>query len=67
MRNYFSEKNLVIILFVTVLTVFSLAQEDSRKMDKLINAQVELIKENSIKGNSSITTLPGEATTQPVQ
>ncbi|HPG12625.1 MAG TPA: hypothetical protein PLU37_13925 [Chitinophagaceae bacterium] len=67
MRNYFSEKNLVIVLFVTVLTVFSLAQEDSKKMDKLINSQVDLIKETTIKGNSGITELPVDASTQPVQ
>lgn len=35
MRSFFSEKNLVVILFVLVLVVFSLAQEDSRKLEKI--------------------------------
>ena len=35
MRRILSEKNIVIILFVMVLITFSLAQEDSRKMEKM--------------------------------
>ena len=35
MRRILSEKNLVVILFVMVLITFSLAQEDSKKMEKL--------------------------------
>jgi hypothetical protein len=34
MRSILSEKNIVMILFVMVLITFSLAQEDSRKMEK---------------------------------
>jgi len=33
MKSFFSEKNLVVILFILVLITFSLAQEDSRKME----------------------------------
>jgi hypothetical protein len=34
MKRKFSERNIVIVLFVMVLITFSLAQEDSRKMGK---------------------------------
>lgn len=35
MKKILSEKNLVIVLFVMVLVTFSLAQEDSKKMEKM--------------------------------
>lgn len=35
MRSILSEKNIVAVLFVMVLITFSLAQEDSRKMEKM--------------------------------
>ena len=35
MRAILSERNLVIVLFVMVLITFSLAQEDSKKMEKM--------------------------------
>jgi hypothetical protein len=35
MRTYLSERNIVIALFIVVLVTFSLAQEDSRKFDKI--------------------------------
>jgi len=35
MRIILSEKNIVVVLFVLVLITFSLAQEDSRKMEKM--------------------------------
>ena len=35
MKAFFTERNIVIVLFVTVLITFSLAQEDSKKMEKL--------------------------------
>ena len=35
MRPILSEKNIVMILFVMVLITFSLAQEDSKKMEKI--------------------------------
>ena len=40
MKAILSERNLVIVLFVMVLVTFSLAQEDSKKMEKMfIGAQ----------------------------
>lgn len=35
MKAILSEKNIVVVLFVMVLVTFSLAQEDSKKMEKL--------------------------------
>jgi hypothetical protein len=35
MKPILSEKNLVVILFIMVLVTFSLAQEDSKKMEKM--------------------------------
>ena len=35
MRPILSEKKIVVVLFVMVLITFSLAQEDSRKMEKM--------------------------------
>lgn len=34
MKLYLSEKNIVVVLFVMVLITFSLAQEDSKKMER---------------------------------
>ena len=69
MRPILSEKNVVVILFVMVLITFSLAQEDSRKMEKMysgINASTASqllvhqpllkIQDNDAAGNSSQTT-----------
>jgi len=35
MRRILTERNIVIVLFVMVLITFSLAQEDSKKMERL--------------------------------
>jgi len=35
MRKYLNERNLVIVLFITAFIVFSLAQEDARKVQRL--------------------------------
>ncbi len=35
MKAFLSERNLVVLLFVMVLITFSLAQEDSKKMEKM--------------------------------
>ena len=62
MNSPLSEKNLVVVLFVLVLIIFSLAQEDSKKMDQfygkgfpadtntfttLLDAQVNVPENNS--------------------
>jgi hypothetical protein len=35
MKPILSEKNLVVVLFIMVLVTFSLAQEDSKKMERM--------------------------------
>ena len=35
MKQFFSERNIVVVLFVMVLITFSLAQEDSKKIKKM--------------------------------
>ena len=35
MSKFLSERNIVVVLFVMVLITFSLAQEDSKKMEKM--------------------------------
>ena len=35
MKAILSERNIVVVLFVMVLITFSLAQEDSKKMEKI--------------------------------
>ena len=35
MKAFFTERNIVVVLFVAVLITFSLAQEDSKKLEKL--------------------------------
>ncbi len=37
MRKFLSEKNIAVLLFVMVLVTFALAQEDSKKMERLQN------------------------------
>jgi hypothetical protein len=47
MRTFLSERNIVIALFIIVLVTFSLAQEDSRKFDKI------KVAETSVSGAAS--------------
>lgn len=35
MKRILSERNLVVVLFVMVLVIFSLAQEDTKKIEKM--------------------------------
>ena len=35
MKTILSERNIVVVLFIMVLVTFSLAQEDSRKIEKM--------------------------------
>ena len=50
MKKILSEKNFVVILFVVALVVFSFAQEDAKKVEKMyLNADAS---------NSSIITPP---------
>jgi hypothetical protein len=35
MRKIFSERNIVVFLFLVAMTVFSLAQEDAKRVEKM--------------------------------
>lgn len=37
MKKILSERNLVVVLFIAALTIFSFAQEDAKKTEKLNN------------------------------
>jgi hypothetical protein len=54
MRLIFTEKNLVVVLFVLVLITFALAQEDSKKMEKAYTG----IHAESAAKLASITPIP---------
>jgi hypothetical protein len=62
MKRILSERNIVVVLFVMVLITFSLAQEDTRKMERMymgINAgtgsQQLLVHQPGIKIQNSNT------------
>ena len=54
MKTILSEKNLVVFLFVMVLITFSLAHEDTKKMENLYNS-----------GNTSADITPAEKVQNP--
>jgi hypothetical protein len=60
MKSILSEKNLVVVLFVMVLITFSLAQEDSKKMEKLYSggttatAASGMLKQDEAKSANSV-------------
>lgn len=47
MRKLLSERNIIIILFIAVLVLFSLAQEDTRKMKE------DFYNQHSVSPNSN--------------
>ena len=69
MKPILSEKNIVVILFVMVLITFSLAQEDSRKMEKMYSgvnttaASSLLVQQPVLK----IPDAPSAASSNPAQ
>jgi hypothetical protein len=67
MKTILSEKNLVVLLFVMVLITFSLAHEDTKKMEQLYNganasaaASVDKLKkpEINVVSPSTIAIIP---------
>lgn len=60
MRSILSERNIVVVLFVMVLVTFSLAHEDTKKMEQLhqgVNASsASVLQEWSGKQRISFTT-----------
>ena len=69
MKRILSEKNIAVVLFVMVLITFSLAQEDSKKMEKMYNGATTataaslLIQKEGLKINkpASNSILPASA------
>ena len=61
MKAILSERNVVIVLFVMVLITFSLAQEDSKKMEKMYTGSQTATASNLLakKPNPPVT-LPVE-------
>ena len=49
MKQFLSEKNIVVILFVMVLITFSLAQEDSKKMERIYSGVTTVTASSFIK------------------
>lgn len=66
MRAILSERNLVIVLFVMVLITFSLAQEDSKKMEKMytgVNASTAstlIVEHIHVPGKAQLSSNKGE-------
>ena len=68
MKRILSEKNLVVVLFVMVLITFSLAQEDTKKIEKMYSggtsvtaSSIPQAKQKSQKNNVPVSisaTLP---------
>jgi preprotein translocase subunit YajC len=55
MKNTVSEKNIVVILFVLVLVIFSFAQRDSKKLEQLYtNTTAETVKKAPVLTASAI-------------
>ena len=44
MKKVLAERNVVVLLFVLVLILFSFAQRDTKKIEKLYSATVEKMK-----------------------
>ena len=55
-RILLSEKNIVVILFVMVLITFSLAQEDSKKMEKMYTGVTTITAANLLQEQGKLKT-----------
>ena len=55
MKQFLSEKNIVVILFVMVLITFSLAQEDSKKMERIYSGATTATAASFLKMQQSKT------------
>lgn len=53
------EKNLVVLLFVLVLVVFSFAERDSRKLDRLYKT-AQLLQKNKLSTTVQLQTSPAK-------
>ena len=65
MKVILSEKNIVVVLFVLVLITFSMAQEDTRKMEKIYSGTTTagttpfLAQHSSSSADNNLIRLPG--------
>jgi hypothetical protein len=55
MKKAILERNLVVILFVLVLVVFSLAERDSKKLERIYNSSAHSIKPVKVNEIASST------------
>jgi len=59
MRSILSERNLVVVLFVMVLVTFSLAHEDTKKMEQIVkgvqSSTVTVLNEREVQKNLQTT------------
>jgi hypothetical protein len=60
MKRALVERNLVVVLFILVLVIFSLAERDSKKMEQMYNSTV-VIKKSS---NETMVRLQASASHQ---
>jgi hypothetical protein len=65
MKPILSEKNIVVVLFVMVLITFSLAQEDSKKIEKGFTAVTSASASKLMTGQTVEQPAPVEIKTQP--
>jgi hypothetical protein len=55
-RRILSEKNLAVVLFVMVLVIFSLAQEDTKKIEKMyLDTNASATSQNESKSPAAKT------------
>jgi hypothetical protein len=57
-RRILSEKNLVVLLFVLVLIFFSVAQEDSKKIEKMYQEAFQTTSTDNIDHDGGKQTIP---------
>lgn len=61
MKILFTERNIVVLLFVTVLITFSLAQEDTKKLEKMYAGSGSATASFSLKNNHNSPVQPEKA------
>lgn len=65
MKPILSEKNIVVVLFVMVLITFSLAQEDSKKMEKGFTTLTSASAKKVLAGQQAAQPAAAESGEQP--
>ena len=65
MKPILSEKNIVVVLFVLVLITFSLAQEDSKKIEKAFTVVTNSSANRLLAGQQAELRTPVEENVEP--